>query len=168
MEVLETPLIIVKESGIHNKGAFAKKNIEKGEFVAEYVGEKISKTESEKREKDSFEAAKKNPNKGAIYIFELDNEYDIDGNVPYNPAKYINHSCDPNCEIKYIDGRIWVAAKRDIKQGEEITYNYGFDLEDYRDYPCRCGSKNCVGYIVDEEDWPELFKMNSRAAEKNL
>ncbi|MBW2994734.1 SET domain-containing protein-lysine N-methyltransferase [Candidatus Woesearchaeota archaeon] len=165
--MLETPLMIVKESGIHNRGAFAKTNIKKGISVVEYVGEKISKQETEKRQTSSLEAAKQDSCKGSVYIFELNKEFDIDGDVSYNLAKYINHSCEPNCEIKYIDGRIWIVAKRNIKEGEEITYNYGFDLEDYQDYPCRCGSRNCAGYIVDEEDWPELFKMAGRAAEKN-
>ena len=63
----------------------------------------------------------------------------------------LNHSCAPNCEAELLDDRIWIIARRDIQPGEEITFNYGYDLENYRDYPCCCGSPHCVGYIVAEE-----------------
>jgi SET domain-containing protein len=159
MEPTKSPYIEVRESIIHNKGIFAAKDIPKGTHVIEYVGEKVTKEESDIREIMHKEASKKDPAKGVVYMFELNDKYDIDGEVPYNTAKYINHSCDPNCEIIYVGEHIWVVACRDIKQGEEVTYNYGFDLEDFKDYPCRCGSKNCVGYILAEEDWPELKNM---------
>ena len=85
------------------------------------------------------------------YIFTLNDEQNLDGNFAWNPARFLNHSCAPNCEAELEDGHIWIIAQRDIQPGEEITFNYGYNLEDYREYPCRCGSPNCVGYIVAEE-----------------
>lgn len=152
------PLIKIKESAIHHKGVFAEKDILKGTKIIEYIGEKITKEESEKRADEQLEKAKKNPNEGEVYIFELNDEYDIDGNVPENDAKYINHSCNPNCEIENDGSHIWIVAKRDIKKGEELFYNYGYDLENFEDTPCRCGAENCIGYIVGEEHWTELRK----------
>jgi len=150
--------IVVKESKIHGKGVFAKKKIPKGTKVIEYVGEKITKKEAEKRADRQVELAMGNGEVGAVYIFELNKRYDIDGNVEWNPAKWINHSCDPNCEAEIEDGHIWITSIRDIEKGEEITYNYGYDIDNYKDHPCRCGSKNCVGYILDKKYWKRLKK----------
>jgi SET domain-containing protein len=152
-------LILVKESAIHHKGVFAKEDIPKGIKVIEYVGDKLTKEESDKRADEQLLRAEKNPEyEGLVYIFELDDKYDIDGNVPENDAKYINHSCDPNCEIDIIDGHIWIISKKDIKKGEELFYNYGYDPEDFQDHPCLCGAENCVGYIVGKDHWPEVKK----------
>jgi hypothetical protein len=150
--------IFAKNSKIHSNGVFTRIDIEKGTKIIEYIGEKITKEESEKRCDAMLEMSKSNPQLGAVYIFELDDEYDIDGNFDYNFARLINHSCSPNCEIDISDGHIWIVALRDIKAGEELTYNYEYDLEDYKDHPCKCGSKNCVGYILAEEHWPEMKK----------
>ena len=75
----------------------------------------------------------------------------LDGKVDWNPARLLNHSCSPTCEAEEDDERIWIVALRDIKAGEEITFNYNYDLQDYQEHPCRCGAPNCVGYIVAEE-----------------
>ena len=161
---IETEYLVIKESNIHNIGAFAKVDIPKGTKIINYVGEKISKEESKRREELSKELAKKHPGKGAIYTFELDENYDIDGDVPYNHAKYVNHSCVPNIEADITDGQIYYLASKDIKQGEEVTINYGFDVEEYHEHPCKCGSEFCVGYIVAEEQWQKLKEI----LEKNL
>jgi len=68
--------------------------------------------------------------------------------VSWNLAKYINHSCDPNCETDIVRGKIWISAIKDIKKGEELSYDYGYDMHCFEDHPCRCNSKNCVGFIV--------------------
>ena len=146
----------IRKSSIHNHGAFAVQDIKSGTKVIEYVGEKIPKKESERRVTETIEANKKDDDNGAVYIFELNKRYDIDGDVPYNEARYVNHSCDPNCETEIIDNRIWIIAIKDIKRGEELTYNYGYDIDDFEDHPCCCGSKRCVGYIADEDHWPKL------------
>ena len=164
-EPIFNEVIIVKESGIHNKGVFAKKNISKGSRIIEYTGEKISKEEGTLRLDESYLKHSMNPKENAAtYIFELDDENDIDGDVDNNPAKYINHSCDPNCEVDISEGHIWIYALKDIKKGEELHYNYGHELNpkdmyDFKKHPCYCGSINCVGYMVAEEDWPKMKEL---------
>lgn len=146
----------VKKSVIHGRGVYAKKFIPEGTRVIQYVGEKITKAESDRRADIALENNKLRESEGAVYIFTLNKKYDIDGYVTHNTARYINHSCEPNCETDIIRGKIWIVALRDIKKGKEITYNYGYDLDSYKDHPCECGSKKCVGYIVAEEHWPKL------------
>src|SRR5690606_27581342 len=89
------PYIILKSS-IHNKGVFASRDIKKGEQIIEYIGEKITKKESDKRADEQYTRGESGQ-EGHVYIFELNKRHDIDGNVDWNDAKYINHSCDPNC-----------------------------------------------------------------------
>jgi SET domain-containing protein len=145
--VIETEFMIFRPSPIHGTGGFARTAIPKGTRVIEYVGERIDKRESLRRCEANNE-----------YIFTLNDEHDLDGSVEWNPARFINHSCTPNCDAEIDDDRIWVVANRDIQPGEEITFNYGFDLEDYRKYPCLCGSPDCVGYIVDAEFFEHVRK----------
>lgn len=135
--VAETDRIVFKTSAIHGTGGFARAPIPAGTPVIEYVGQVIGKAESLRRCEANNE-----------YIFELDEERDLDGNVSWNPARFLNHSCAPNCEAVLDGGRVWIEALRDIGSGEELTFNYGYDLEDFREHPCRCGSAECVGYIV--------------------
>ncbi len=145
--------VAIRNSGIHGTGAFAARRLSRGARVIEYVGERIDKEESLRRCEGNNE-----------YIFSLDHEHDLDGNVPWNPARFINHSCEPNCEAIFEAGNIWIVAARDICPGEEITFNYGFDLEDYRRYPCHCGAPRCVGYIVAEEFFEHLRKQHELAS----
>jgi len=129
-----------RPSPIHGLGTFATAPIRSGLLLIEYIGEKITKTESVRRCEE-----------GNPFIFELDEDWDIDGGVGWNPARFVNHSCAPNCAAEYIEGQIWIVARREIAPGEELTFNYGYDWEDYREHPCRCGAPECVGYIVAEE-----------------
>lgn len=134
-------MIEFRESAIHGSGGFATTHIPAEATIIEYVGEKIDKQESARR------CEANNP-----YIFHLDDKLDLDGAVDWNPARLLNHSCSPNCEAQMDDdNRIWIMALRDIAPGEEITFNYGYDMEDWREHPCRCGSPNCIGFIVAEE-----------------
>jgi SET domain-containing protein len=147
----------VRGSEIHGRGVYATCFIPKGERIIEYVGERIDKRESEKRgnaqHRKSIETGD-----AAVYIFTLSRNYDLDGNVPWNTARLINHSCAPNCEA-WIEGRrIFIHALHDINEGEELTFDYGFDVECYEDHPCRCGKPDCVGYIVSRSQWPDLAK----------
>jgi len=167
MRKTTSPYIVIKKSRIHSSGVFAKTNIAKGTRIIEYVGEKVTKAESDRRADIPLGKNKKNGIYGAVYIFILNKRDDIDGNVPYNTARLINHSCDPNCETEIIRGHIWVIAVRDIKKGEELAYNYNYDIEDYEDHKCYCGSRRCVGYIVDEDYWPRL-KRKEKAKKKKL
>jgi uncharacterized protein len=139
--VFETDLIVFKDSPIHGRGGFAKTAIVAGTHIIEYVGERISKSESLRRCEQNNSC-----------IFSLNAEEDLDGNVAWNPARLLNHSCAPNCEAELHEGdRLWIVARREIEPGEEVVFNYGYDLVDYREHPCRCGSAGCVGYMVAEE-----------------
>ncbi|MCD6338332.1 MAG: SET domain-containing protein-lysine N-methyltransferase [Verrucomicrobia bacterium] len=149
----ESPWFEIRPSNIHGLGAFASRTIPAGTRIVEYLGEIISKEESRRR----LQAQNH-------FIFDLDETHDLDGNVEWNPARFINHSCSPNCEAQNIEGRIWIVATRKIPPGEELTFNYGYDIKDYQDYPCRCGSPNCVGYIVAEEYFEEVRRRESRRA----
>ncbi len=136
----ETEHLVFRKSQIHGVGAFARKDIGAGSHVIEYLGEKIDKRESLRRcEQDNQ------------YIFSLGDEYDLDGDAPSNLARFINHSCEPNCSAELEGEHIWIIAARDIHAGEEVTINYGYDLTDYKQYQCSCGSPGCIGYIVAPE-----------------
>lgn len=147
----------VRRSSIHNRGIFARTDIPKDAPVIEYLGERITKAESQRRG-DALASRSKKTGGAAVYIFTLNQKYDIDGAKGRNPARYINHSCAPNCEAYIIRGRIWIHSLREIKAGEELTYNYGFDVDTWDDHPCRCGSERCVGFIVEEKQWPKLLR----------
>ena len=137
-------LFKIKKSNIDNKGLYANQDIKNGKKIIEYKGKIIAKKKVE--EDPKFD------NDRAIYLFNLNKKYDLDGDFKYNTARLINHSCNPNCEVDGIGLKIWVYAIRDIKKGEELSYDYGFGFdEDFKNYPCKCGAKNCVGYIVRSE-----------------
>ncbi len=163
---LTSPYCDIASSGIHNRGLFATRDIPADVRIIEYVGEKIDKEESNRRGWEQIERAKATGEAG-VYLFELNDEYDIDGNLPWNTAKLMNHSCDPNVEAQTVGGRIWFVSLKKIPKGEELTFNYGFDLENYKDHPCRCGTKRCVGYIVGEEFWPGLNRILTRTKPKS-
>jgi SET domain-containing protein len=75
----------------------------------------------------------------------------LDGDFQYNDARLINHTCNPNCEVAGKGLKLWIFALRDIKKGEELSYDYGFGFdEDFKQFPCKCRAKNCCGYIVRE------------------
>jgi len=148
----------VKESSIHQRGLFATCNIKEGTDIIQYVGEKISKEESTRRALEWEERARET-GEGLVYIFELDDEWDLDGREGENPARYMNHSCDGNCEAVNCEGEIWIVARKDIKKGEELVYDYGYDMEHFLDHPCLCGSDNCIGYIVREDQRHKVRKL---------
>lgn len=144
-------LIEFRASPIHGCGGFASTEINVGLRAIEYVGEKINKLSSRER------CLRDNRS-----IFYLDEDWDLDGAVEWNPARWLNHSCAPNCEAELIEGRIWMVARRTIQAGEEITFDYGYDLKDYRRHPCRCGAPACVGFIVAEEFRSQLLAAQER------
>ena len=158
--------IEVRESEIHGTGVFASTKVPKGKKVIEYIGEKITKKESARRSIALIEKNRGSETDGAVYIFEVNKRHDIDGNIPENTARFINHSCDPNCEPDVIKNRVWLISTRKIKKGEELSYNYGFDLDDYEKHECRCGAEECVGYITAEDNWPKLKKRLAKKKKK--
>ena len=140
-----TENVLVRQSVIHGTGAFARRHHPKGSRVIEYVGEIISKAESVRRITADNE-----------FIFTLEGDVDLDGKVAWNPARFINHSCAPNCEAE-VDGQVvWIIALRDIQAGEELSFNYGYDLTDFHEHPCRCSAESCVGYMVAEEHFEQV------------
>ena len=133
----------IKKSKIDKKGLYAKRDIAKGTRIIEYKGKIISVKKS--AEDPKFDNGK------AIYLFNLNKRFDLDGDFKFNTARLINHSCDPNCEVTGSGLKVWVYAIKNIEKDEELSYDYGFSFDkDFKKYPCKCGSSNCVGYIVRE------------------
>ena len=152
------PVFRIGHSSIHQSGLFATCDIKAGAEIIQYVGEKISKEESTRRGLEWEERAR-TINEGMVYIFELDEEWDLDGRIGDNPARYMNHSCDGNCEAINYDGEIWMVARRAISKGEELVFDYGYDMEHFLDHPCNCGADNCIGYIVREDQRKKVKKL---------
>jgi len=148
----------IKKSNIDKKGRglYAIKDIKKGTRIMDYVGKIITKKQTEQSEK--FDNAK------PIYLFNLNKKYDLDGDVLWNTARLINHSCSNNCDYNGTGLKLWVVTIKDIKKGEEITVDYGFGYdENFKQFKCKCKSKNCCGYIVRAESrWRinKRFSMN--------
>lgn len=151
------------KSSIHRHGLFAACTIPAGTRIIEYKGVKLTKAQGFKRATEWMDKAE-GTDKGAVYVFELNSRYDIDGNVPWNTARLINHSCRPNCEIDIVRGHIWIIALREIAEGEEISYDYGYDLDHWDEHPCRCGKDNCAGYIVAAHHRPKLRRLLAKQA----
>jgi SET domain-containing protein len=145
--------VVFRPSRIHGMGGFARKTLRKGARIIEYVGEKMDKSEAQRRCES-----------GNVYVFEINDAWDIDGSVEWNPARWINQSCDANAETDVIGNRVWIIARRTIHAGEEITYNYNFDLDEYEDYPCNCGTPQCPGFMVAEEHREEVRRRHANRA----
>jgi SET domain-containing protein len=142
------PYFEIRRSRIQGRGAFARRKIRKGTRIIEYTGEHVSHEEADRRYDDEHMA------RHHTFLFTLDSKTCIDAAVKGNDARYINHSCDPNCEA-VIDGRhIWIEALRTIAREEELVYDYQYEREndasedDETRYSCRCGSPNCRGTIL--------------------
>jgi len=157
----DSPLIEVRNSPLHGRGLFTTRAIPKDTYIIEYIGERVAKDEAQRRGLELYAESEKTGG-AAVYMFTLNDEWDLDGDRPDNKARLINHSCDPTCEAQQCqEDRLWIVSLRDLGEGEELFFNYGFDLETYEDHPCLCGSDRCVGYILGEEYWPELKKIQA-------
>ena len=151
-------LFKIGKSVIDNKGLYASKDIKKGTKIINYVGKIITKKETDTNPK--FD------NEKAIYLYNLNSKYDLDGDFKYNTARLINHSCDPNCEVDGEGLKLWISAIKDIKKGDELSYDYGFSFDqDYKQFPCTSASKNCCGYIVREGS---RWRINKRFKKKKI
>jgi SET domain-containing protein len=159
----QSDLCEVRGSVIHGRGVYATADMKKDDKIIEYVGELISKEESVRRASLQAELAAQHGD-AAVYIFTVDDDYDLDGNLPWNTARLINHSCEPNCEAWIDKTRIFIHALRNIKKGEELSFDYGFEVDTWEEHLCRCGKKSCVGHIVSRTQWKELEK---KKAEKH-
>jgi uncharacterized protein len=140
--------IQTRRSGVHGKGVFALQNLAEGEVLIEYVGEIISWDEALRRHPHD----PNDPNH--TFYFHVDDKRVIDAKVGGNSSRWINHSCDPNCEADEDDGRVFIKALRNIKAGEELFYDYGLIIDEpytpklKAEYPCWCGAKDCRGTLL--------------------
>jgi uncharacterized protein len=139
----------VRQSPIQGRGGFATRPIRKGARVAEYVGERISHEEGDKRYDDA------EMKRHHTFLFVVNSKILVDAGVGGNDARFINHSCDPNCEVVIEDKRIFIDAVRSIKEGAELFYDYSYDRDDAEGddarYPCYCGAETCRGTILAAE-----------------
>ncbi|MBT0570400.1 SET domain-containing protein-lysine N-methyltransferase [Curvibacter sp. CHRR-16] len=151
--VLSNPMprgrrVQVRRSGVHGKGVFALQDIAEGEVIMEYTGEIISWEEAQARHPHNPD----DPNH--TFYFHIDDSRVIDGRLHGNSAKWINHSCDGNCEAEEDGGRVFIRALRHIAAGEELNYDYGLIIDlPYTqklkaEFPCWCGSANCRGTLL--------------------
>lgn len=137
----------VRRSAIQGRGAFATRAIRTGQKIDEYLGERISHEEADRRYDDA-------DGRHHTFLFILDDDTVLDARFGGNDARFLNHSCAPNCETEIEHGRIWIKATKPIRPGEELTYDYRFEWqEDYgaeevRYYRCRCGTPACRGTIL--------------------
>jgi SET domain-containing protein len=144
----DDPPFEIRDSPIQGLGAFATRAIPAGTRLIEYAGERITPAESEVRYPD--EPGERHH----TFLFAIDDTVVIDAAVDGNDARFINHSCDPNCDAVVNDGRIWIESIRDIAPGEELAYDYQYTLEERhtparkRRFPCSCGSAKCRGTIL--------------------
>jgi SET domain-containing protein len=150
-------LLWVGKSHIAGKGLFTAQDIKKESRIHRYSGEKFTKAESKKRLAQ-----------GNASIFAFNDHWDIDGKVLRKKARYINHSCDPNCEVHTTSRTIWIVALRDIKAGEELTFNYGYELDDEMEQPCTCGAERCCGYILAPQYWGVVKHKYAKASSEKI
>jgi len=142
------PYLELRTSTIQGTGAFARRAIKKGTRIIEYIGQRISWRTADKRYDDE------KMGRHHTFLFTVDEKVVIDGAVNGNAAKFINHSCDGNCEAIDDRKRIFIEARRNIKAGEELLYDYQYErtdehtAADEKFYACRCGAANCRGSIL--------------------
>lgn len=143
-----------KPSPIHRFGLFATEDIKKGTRLIEYKGRRVSPEEGDKI-----------LNHGGVYVFGLSKEFDVDGRPQWNPAGYINFGHDPNCRYKLTFNKeterreIWLITLRDIKAGEELTYQYDYRFDEGISERCNCGAAQCPGVMISVKDIPKLVRL---------
>jgi len=141
--------LVIRPSPIHAVGVYTSTPIRKGTRIVEYAGERISPQEADRRYDGS----------SRTYLYGLeDGRTVIDGE---GLGAYLNHSCDPNCEVDEIKGRVWIFAMRNIAAGEELLWDYNL-YDDEAPAPCTCGAANCRGTMYSEEWIAEMEKRNRR------
>ena len=147
-DATESPPFEIRDSPIQGRGAFATHRIPAGTRLVEYAGERLTPTAAEARYPDVA------GERHHTFLFAIDASVVIDAAVDGNDARWINHSCDPNCDAVVDDGRIWIETVRDVHPGEELAYDYAFTLTERhtpaakRRYPCHCGAPCCRGTML--------------------
>jgi uncharacterized protein len=143
-----TPFFELRPSPIQGMGAFATRRIPACTRLIEYAGERLTPEEADARYPDVAGA------RHHTFLFAIDDDVVIDAAVDGNDARWINHSCEPNCDAVIEDGRIWIESVRDIEAGEELAYDYAYELVERhtpaakRRFPCNCGSQKCRGTLL--------------------
>ncbi|MBP6773544.1 MAG: SET domain-containing protein-lysine N-methyltransferase [Gemmatimonadaceae bacterium] len=138
----------MRRSPIQGLGGFATHHIPAGTRLIEYAGERITPAESDARYPDDAE------DRHHTYLFAIDDAIVVDASVNGNDARFLNHSCAPNCDAVIEEGRIWIDTIHDIEPGEELVYDYAYILNERhspaakRKYPCHCGAITCRGTIL--------------------
>jgi hypothetical protein len=161
----------MRRSDVHGNGVFALQDLAEGETLIEYKGEIISWKEALRRH--PHDPAQPNH----TFYFHIDDGRVIDGHVNGNAARWINHSCEPNCEADETDGRVFIKALRNIAAGEELNYDYGLIIDEpytpelLAEFPCWCGSESCRGTLLTPKDdekksKKEKKKFKAKAAEE--
>jgi SET domain-containing protein len=158
-----TPPYEIRRSGIQGRGVFATRRIRPGQRIIEYAGERISNAEADRR----YDEEKMG--RHHTFLFTLTSRTVVDGNRKGSDARYINHSCDPNCVAVIEDGRIWIEALKNIQPGTELAYDYQYERSGPKDdeleefYRCRCGAAKCRGTILK----PKRKRRGTVAARKH-
>ncbi len=158
----------VRNSPIHGRGVFAACDIQKGTSVIEYKGDRMTWDEA-------LELPPSDPdNPTHTFFFELSDGNVIDGGSGNNAARWINHSCDPNCEsFEDENDRVWIQAIRNIAKGEELSYDYKLSVDgklkkkELADYVCHCGSEKCRGYLIKLKKKKKDKKGNKKSKKKD-
>ena len=156
----------MRRSDVHGNGVFAVDDLAEGETLIEYKGEVINWKEALRRH--PHDPAQPNH----TFYFHIDDGRVIDGNVNGNAARWINHSCEPNCEADEVSGRVYIKALRNITAGEELKYDYGLIIDEpytpkrLAECPCWCGSESCRGTLLTPKDEDEEKKNKQQAKKK--
>lgn len=143
--------LAVRRSPMHGRGVFARVPIPEGTRIVEYRGERITTAVAEARYPDDPSAVYH------TFLFAVDDDTMVDASRGGNLARWINHSCDPNCEVILEEGRLWIEALRDVAPGEELAYDYNFILPVRHSpamkkrYPCTCGAEGCRGTMLGKK-----------------
>jgi len=141
-----SPVLEVRDSSVHGRGVYAKQLIPKGTRIIEYTGKRMA-----------WADVPNDPDDPHTFIFGLDNGQVINPAIDGNEARWINHSCDPNCEAVGKGDRIFIDALKRIRAGEELSYDYALELDEpitrklEREFKCRCGTSRCRGTMLDIE-----------------
>lgn len=157
--------VVARRSPVHGRGVFAVERIPRGSRIIEYQGKRVPWT------------GHKDAKQGHTELFHVSATHVIDPRWDGNIARYINHSCAPNCQAFMEDGRVFIYARREIQPGEELFYDYGlvlgrrFNREDVRTHRCRCGARNCRGTLLavpparraQVKRWIQQFDKNTPA-----
>jgi len=147
-DISDKPYHIVRVSRIHGRGVFAARKIPADTCIIEYQGKRITEREAARRGSSDPD------NPFHTFFFSLEGGKLIDGGDEGNDARYINHACEPNCEAREEDGKVYIYALRDIARGEELNYDYGLIVEDRhtpalkKAYACHCGAPTCRGTML--------------------